>query len=170
MGGEANKPDGRTALYRHFGEDGSLLYVGISVCPVTRFGQHKERSAWFGTIKRVEVEWFETRALALSAKTEAIRSEAPSWNIRKKAPAKQKTEPWWAVQHFNAGRYDGWYRDRDDAAGVLEYFQEEFPREMFGLIDTTHTPSFFINDSNVLQADQAQLWASAKTLSEWPGP
>jgi hypothetical protein len=41
-------------LYRHFAADGSLLYVGISMCAINRLSQHEERSHWFDQIATVK--------------------------------------------------------------------------------------------------------------------
>lgn len=75
--------DGRTTyLYRHFDAEGQLLYVGISLSALTRLGQHKENAQWYGRIARVEIQTFPSRAAALHAEREAVRTEQPSFNIK----------------------------------------------------------------------------------------
>lgn len=71
-----------TALYRHYGEGGELLYVGISLNAVNRLSQHKQTSAWFEDIVRVEVEWHPSREVAIEKEREAVREESPKYNIR----------------------------------------------------------------------------------------
>ena len=72
----------RTSLYRHFNEDGLLLYVGISLNHIARLGQHSKKAHWFDTISRVEIEHFPDRLSAEKAEYQAIRDEKPLHNIR----------------------------------------------------------------------------------------
>jgi predicted GIY-YIG superfamily endonuclease len=68
--GTPSKPqpnNGRTALYRHFGKSGRLLYVGVSLNAPARLAQHREHSHWFAEIERVEFEWYPSRSAALIA-------------------------------------------------------------------------------------------------------
>jgi predicted GIY-YIG superfamily endonuclease len=69
-------------LYRHFNASGELLYVGISLNSVARLAQHRDRSAWFGEIVRIEIEAFETKEAAIQAEIIAIWKERPKYNIR----------------------------------------------------------------------------------------
>lgn len=73
-----------TQLYRHYDENGTLLYVGVSISAMLRFSQHKHESSWYRQIKRQEIETFNSRKEALEAETRAIRTEKPLYNIRKK--------------------------------------------------------------------------------------
>jgi hypothetical protein len=73
--------DQRTALYRHFRDDGVLLYVGISLSPLVRLCQHRESSRWFDDIARIEVEWLPNRLEAMEAERRAIRTEKPVHNV-----------------------------------------------------------------------------------------
>lgn len=70
-----------TALYRHWDQEGKLLYVGVSLSPTYRLSQHKDASPWFGRIANITVEWFETRLVALEAERLAIKAEAPEFNV-----------------------------------------------------------------------------------------
>lgn len=72
----------RTALYRHFDADGTLIYVGVTANPLQRLAAHECGSAWIQEIARTDYEWFPTLALALAAEATAIRSERPRYNIR----------------------------------------------------------------------------------------
>jgi hypothetical protein len=73
-----------TQLYRHFGKDGELLYVGISISAMARLGQHKDDASWFSDIRRVDIETFPTREDALTAERAAIQDENPKHNIKHK--------------------------------------------------------------------------------------
>lgn len=73
--------DTPTTLYRHFANDGSLLYVGISLSWPARTKAHSHYSKWFEQIAKVEIERFPSRAAALEAEREAIRRERPKFNV-----------------------------------------------------------------------------------------
>lgn len=70
----------RTSLYRHFDKDGRLLYVGVSLSAISRLAQHRDSSHWFSEIASVNVEWFESRELALAAERVAVAKEKPLHN------------------------------------------------------------------------------------------
>lgn len=70
-----------TSLYRHFADDGGLLYVGISLSWPARTKAHVYGSRWFDQVARVEIERFPTREAALEAEREAIRREKPKFNV-----------------------------------------------------------------------------------------
>jgi hypothetical protein len=73
-----------TELYRHYSGTGELLYVGITGEHVRRCLQgHRSRSKWFKEIVRIDIEHFETRALAEIAEEIAILVERPKYNVRK---------------------------------------------------------------------------------------
>jgi predicted GIY-YIG superfamily endonuclease len=71
----------KTALYRAFDATRRLLYVGISSNALRRLSQHRGRADWFCELAYLEVEWFETRDLALAAERTAIKAERPAFNI-----------------------------------------------------------------------------------------
>jgi hypothetical protein len=73
--------EGPTQLYRHFDDEGRLLYVGISLSAITRLAQHRSASHWSRAIVRVEIEHFDTRREALMAEAKAIIEERPLHNI-----------------------------------------------------------------------------------------
>jgi hypothetical protein len=70
-----------THLYRYFGEDGTLLYIGVSLSAVQRLAQHRIHAPWFDQIKRIELETFATRQQAEAAERAAIIKEMPLFNI-----------------------------------------------------------------------------------------
>ncbi len=76
----------RTSLYRHFAEDGELLYIGISVSALSRLGQHEKHAPWFDKICHVTVEHFDTRKAALEAERNAIQAEKPTHNKHHNRP------------------------------------------------------------------------------------
>jgi len=69
-----------TTLYRLYGADDVLLYVGTSVAPQDRWEQHARNKLWWSSVQRATVEWHPHRAAALTAEREAIRSEKPLHN------------------------------------------------------------------------------------------
>ena len=71
-------------LYRHYNAAGELLYVGISLSSFARLAQHRDHSAWFAEITRVEFEPFETKESVLEAERNAIQKEQPKFNVHHK--------------------------------------------------------------------------------------
>ena len=69
-------------LYRLFATDGELLYIGESVRPFERLGQHARTQSWYGSVATASFEHFATKAAAVAAETEAISSERPRFNAR----------------------------------------------------------------------------------------
>ena len=81
---------GKTALYRHFGSNSELLYIGVSLNAINRLGQHSDHSDWFNLITRVDMEWFDSRVDALNAERDAITKEKPTHNIHHNKQLKPK--------------------------------------------------------------------------------
>lgn len=75
----------KTALYRHFDKDGSLLYVGVSLNAIERTIGHRDNSFWFKDIARIEIEWHPSRKTAYRHEKHAIETECPKYNIRDNA-------------------------------------------------------------------------------------
>lgn len=67
-------------LYRHFDEEGRLLYVGISLCSISRQAQHRALSPWFYEVRCIKIEAFKSRAEAAAAEAIAILEEKPLHN------------------------------------------------------------------------------------------
>lgn len=67
-------------VYRFFGEDDRLLYVGVTYNPPARFEQHSKRSAWFADMARVTWTEYPDQAAGRRAEREAIDAEAPLYN------------------------------------------------------------------------------------------
>ena len=69
-----------TTLYRIYGHDESLLYIGISGNPGRRFKEHQDNQPWWSETAGARFQHFETRAEAERAEPLAIRSEFPKYN------------------------------------------------------------------------------------------
>lgn len=78
-------------LYRHYNENGMLLYVGISLNYLNRTQEHKNNSDWFQEIKNITLEEHPTRQEAIQAEKDAIRNEEPLYNAYRPPPKKEDT-------------------------------------------------------------------------------
>lgn len=68
-------------LYRHYGPNSDLLYVGQTMSAWKRSSQHLTKANWRDFIWLIVIEPFATREEALAAEQEAIRNEYPKHNI-----------------------------------------------------------------------------------------
>jgi predicted GIY-YIG superfamily endonuclease len=68
-------------LYRFFGSDGSLLYIGITMDPPARWRQHRSDKEWWAKVRNVTLEPYATRSEVLAAERDAIRREGPQYNV-----------------------------------------------------------------------------------------
>jgi predicted GIY-YIG superfamily endonuclease len=68
-------------LYRHFCQNGTLLYVGQTMNVMNRTRSHEQASSWFKQVARIDVEPFPTRAEATIAERTAIMTENPKYNL-----------------------------------------------------------------------------------------
>lgn len=120
-----------TALYRHFDAADRLLYVGISLRPTYRLGQHAGGSHWADNIVRVTIEWLPTRPEAIEAERRAIATENPLHNIQRPIDAPEPTpqlpvpvwvdRPEFVAAHFNVS-----------VGVVTRMIREGMPREQCG--------------------------------------
>jgi hypothetical protein len=76
----------RCAVYLHYDADGILLYVGMSVAPSLRTGQHAEGSSWVDFAVRGEIAWFDSEDEAAAREVELIRSLQPLFNVAHAVP------------------------------------------------------------------------------------
>ena len=67
-----------------------MLYVGISLRALNRLGQHRNHSAWFSSIARVEMEHYPSRPEVCEAERIAIADENPKHNIVRAMPKSRK--------------------------------------------------------------------------------
>lgn len=77
---DPNDTERETWLYRIFGRERVLLYVGIGYEPVRRWVRHARRS-WWDEMCEITVERFPTRAEAARAEERAVRLERPIHNV-----------------------------------------------------------------------------------------
>lgn len=70
----------RIALYRLYGAEKQLLYVGISQDPERRFADHSVKP-WWSEVAQREIAWHSTPSAARAAEVEAIKSEKPLHNV-----------------------------------------------------------------------------------------
>jgi predicted GIY-YIG superfamily endonuclease len=68
-------------LYRFWNAEDVLLYVGISVDSPTRIANHMRDKSWFGEVDTIKLIKFATRAEALAAEAEMIRTLKPLYNV-----------------------------------------------------------------------------------------
>lgn len=68
---------GRTALYRLYGPEG-LLYVGITICPLTRIRTHLREQPWGSGVIAVRIDYPEDPE---AAERRAVRAEHPRHNV-----------------------------------------------------------------------------------------
>jgi hypothetical protein len=69
------------ALYRFFGADGSLLYIGLTMNPGTRWPSHAREKPWWLAVHTVTIEHFPDRPSVEAAERAAIRAERPRHNV-----------------------------------------------------------------------------------------
>lgn len=84
-GGPAVPPDlavnvVRYAVYRCYGDDGQLLYVGETGELGTRFASHAQK-LWFTQVRGITLEWYADELDALNAERRAIHVEHPKYNV-----------------------------------------------------------------------------------------
>lgn len=81
---ETDRPaeDRPAVLYRMFGADGELLYIGMSTTRMRRFFEHQRSKDWFTEVARLELEHFASAFEASWAERAAIHTEDPRENRR----------------------------------------------------------------------------------------
>lgn len=72
---------GPTLLYRIYGADGTLLYVGVTCDWEERVRRHASTQPWWDEVEYVDFEPRQPRRLALAAERRAIAEERPLYNI-----------------------------------------------------------------------------------------
>jgi hypothetical protein len=74
-------PQVEHVVYRAYDAAGALIYVGMSSNLKSRLRAHRRGSDWWRFHAEIATEVFPTRAAALAAEEEAIRTENPIWNL-----------------------------------------------------------------------------------------
>jgi predicted GIY-YIG superfamily endonuclease len=98
----------RTALYRLFDANGTLLYLGISRNPENRWKLHSDRQTWWHHVAEKTVEWYPSRTEAEAAEARLTAEELPLYDRATKSAAE-------------VVRYD----DTEDQARVTEWLIRE---------------------------------------------
>jgi len=87
----------RTAVYRLYDCENTLLYVGISGDYLYRWRQHSLCQPWWGEVERFDIEWLDTREDALLCEKYAMAVERPVHNLQ--------SSPWRSTPRSGGG-YD----------------------------------------------------------------
>lgn len=103
------------ALYRIFGPDDELFYIGITRDPISRIGDHRRTKSWAGRIAYITFEYFDSREELVRAERNAILNEGPlyngSWNRPGTAiPDDFDEDEGWVIEE-----YDGPEPERSEA-------------------------------------------------------
>lgn len=85
------------ALYRAYADVGRMLYIGISVEPVTRWSWGHAHGPWAGDADHFSVTWYGDRKKAHAAEIAAIRAEHPVSNRQHSVCNCGRGEIWCAV-------------------------------------------------------------------------
>lgn len=112
----------KTALYRFYGADDRLMYVGITEQLGTRWEAHMRLKPWWPDVHRQTSEWYPTRAEAAAAEEKAIATEQPRHNVRHSVRLPDNislTEPWTCPAC-------GW--NANDLANQLDHMEQEARR------------------------------------------
>ncbi|RCV49728.1 GIY-YIG nuclease family protein [Marinitenerispora sediminis] len=74
---------GKTAVYRLYDSDGTLLYVGLGSDPESRWKDHAREKSWWPEVSSKTVTWHDSLGEASQAEHEAMHSEDPVHNKAK---------------------------------------------------------------------------------------
>lgn len=84
----------RTAIYRFFGTDDELLYIGITKSFGNRWLRHAADKPWWPAVQRHTAEWLDSREAAEAAEKAAILAERPKHNfVHVPKPPRPKPPP-----------------------------------------------------------------------------
>lgn len=95
-------------LYRFYDAQGRLLYIGIAVDFLARWGKHRKKT-WWPLVARMEIEQHPNRAAACAAERKAIILEKPLHNyVHNKAvwgssspTLRDRREAWSSALHLD---------------------------------------------------------------------
>ena len=72
----------KTALYRFYCIENTLLYIGVSATPFVRLKAHRsDKKDWACDVSVVKIEYYQSRTEALNAEAKAIQCESPKHNV-----------------------------------------------------------------------------------------
>jgi excisionase family DNA binding protein len=109
-----------TYLYRCYGDDGRLLYVGMTDNVERRLQSHRvDKSAWFEHLANITVEQHPDRISAEAAERNAIRSERPLYNVSGSGSAQSPIQIAAIVERIKAEVDDDLLYTPYDAAAKL---------------------------------------------------
>jgi DNA-binding transcriptional regulator YhcF (GntR family) len=80
----------RYTLYHFWDASGALLYIGRTVNPRSRWGEHSWVQPWWLEVASVTVEHFADHAALVAAETAAIKAEHPRHNVVHNRPKAAK--------------------------------------------------------------------------------
>ncbi len=81
------------ALYRFWGSSGTLLYIGLTLNPASRWANHIRDKPWWLEVHSITIEHFPDRQSVVDAEKAAIRAERPRYNVvhnRSRQPQKTR--------------------------------------------------------------------------------
>jgi hypothetical protein len=130
-------------LYRFYGADDLLLYIGLTCNPGQRFMHHRDNKEWWSEIIRIALEQFPDREALVAAERAAIKAEKPLYNIKMNGdkPALQLPPPVPPSDGLVGRWFHSWRPARDDDSEyvtkrgdrVLEWQGEVLERIEHGL-------------------------------------
>jgi excinuclease UvrABC nuclease subunit len=88
--------EGVNYVYRCYDTSGVLLYVGCTANLPHRLATHANASFWAPDVAKVKAKVYPNAFAARRAEADAIRSEAPRFNVQMNFP-----KPTWTAQQFD---------------------------------------------------------------------
>lgn len=82
-----------TALYRLFGENDALLYIGISDTFGRRWHEHAHSQPWWPEVRRQSIDWHPSREDAEREEALAVKAERPRFNKQHNVGARPQLPP-----------------------------------------------------------------------------
>jgi len=133
-----------TSLYRFYGSNNKLLYIGITNNLSARFNQHSQKAKWHHLVVRAVIEHFDSREEALVNEKFAIQNECPEFNIQHK--------------HYGEKPFDHFNRLWDS----LVPFEDEFHVALLSKMDA------LIEDAKSIGLNRPELkgWAFSNAIWE----
>jgi predicted GIY-YIG superfamily endonuclease len=86
---------GRNVVYRCYADDGRLVYVGKSCDVAARLATHRRESWWWPLVGRTRLTVHASPRAAHDAEQQAIREEAPAFNVRRAGASDVLTREHW---------------------------------------------------------------------------